>query len=421
MDSLEPIDAGWITTPIHPLPVQGFPQHGRPDILSAVGLDRILARLVETWIDGTVGGGENGLISRDDSILQLILKIAEIPRTSYCRNTTADGTVTVNPQDKPDFVALHNGVGILLVEEKDGNDLQGAIADINNKFGWISNLLQLPFFIAIAICKERIAVVVLRRGQHHQIVHHSNIIEAYDRVAFIPIAVNIGRVLKHFIQQEFIAPLPFRMNMWERRISKSIKITFRKVEVECDNLIRFQQLNRLYDACDDVQFVERKIDSDLASLRIFLNPVGISIQPRTFREFMSAVRCILLALKGMHRHGWFHTDVRWANIIFVATNGEWNWYLIDCYEACYSRQRQLRMQRAQERNVGGGVMWGPEHDIHQVVNLFNIVNQLPAPIADLNEQRMNFIQQIRIALTALNSLQGRNIDTLLRTNELDNL
>jgi serine/threonine protein kinase len=55
-------------------------------------------------------------------------------------------------------------------------------------------------------------------------------------------------------------------------------------------------------------------------------PHGCEVLPSSLKSFITAIRCVLLALEGLHKIGYAHRDIRWPNILRVTDQ---NWILID--------------------------------------------------------------------------------------------
>ena len=56
-----------------------------------------------------------------------------------------------------------------------------------------------------------------------------------------------------------------------------------------------------------------------------LTPIGVSRLPRDEQELGKAIACICKALKGIHKLGWAHNDIRWPNVVCIKDE----WFLID--------------------------------------------------------------------------------------------
>jgi hypothetical protein len=49
-----------------------------------------------------------------------------------------------------------------------------------------------------------------------------------------------------------------------------------------------------------------------------LKPCGVEIMPSSQTQLLSALGSVLLALEGIHKLGYVHSDIRWPNILFVS-------------------------------------------------------------------------------------------------------
>jgi hypothetical protein len=78
--------------------------------------------------------------------------------TKVLRNKKIDTT----PR-RPDFSGLYNGVPVLIVKEKEDDDIQGAVNDVINKFVWIPQLSCLPFFIGFAFSFNALRIIKLTK------------------------------------------------------------------------------------------------------------------------------------------------------------------------------------------------------------------------------------------------------------------
>jgi uncharacterized membrane protein len=71
---------------------------------------------------------------------------------------------------------------------------------------------------------------------------------------------------------------------------------------------------------------------------IQIEPIGVEHFPASVAEFCLAIRCVLIAVYGLHQLGFMHTVIRWSNIV-DGLGGEW--YLIDCYYVCKTSDKQM--------------------------------------------------------------------------------
>ena len=250
-------------------------------------------------------------------------------------------------------------------EEKEGDDIANAVDDIINKFAWIPNLRRLPFFIGIAFSFNHIRIVRLTRNAPHHILFSHALGSFEDRLAVLQPAVNIARVLKHFVESDMITPAGLSMGKWhDRSCGKQIKLSLHGVEVKCEPK-KFKFLKSFYDACKDIPFLERLIESDAHKRKLTLGPLGLPIMPATVQQFHKAVKCIATALYGMHTKGYVHTDIRWSNIVLKDND---DWMLIDCYESCKLTDESELRKRATARNVIGR-NWSKLDDLAQLAQL----------------------------------------------------
>jgi hypothetical protein len=363
-------------------------------ITSASRGPRALTTNIFNWLDAGHGGGEESQIQRNDGLLKAIMRFAGIPNLpdNFVRNKTTDTTRA----QRPDFTALFRRVPILIAEEKDGDALEEAIVDCVGKFAWIPNLMNLPMFFSIAICFSRISIVIHRRSHHPE---HENfmITEREDRVNFLRIAVNLGRVLKHFITQELIEPsgIPWNIDVF-RPNGKVIKLTFWGATVTCDTTQRYSTLQAFYKACEQVNHIEhlrQNVRQAKSKKKFYLAPIGSSVNPRTMIQFCEAIRCVITAIKGIHAKDWMHTDIRWANIVKISEN---NWCVIDCYFACKVGSQQAITRASMARAV-----WTKADDIAQIVQLFDI---LPPERRNLFVNVIALIQQEDSTVEAITAL-----------------
>ena len=346
-------NASWITEEIEPIPI------GRHygDITCASTDERICHRVC-IWLDETVGGGEESQIGRNDGLLRTIMSIAGV--TEFLRNSQVDTTHF----KRPDFAALYSGVPILVDEEKIGDDIQGAVDDVINKFVWIPHLRNLPFFLGIAFSFNQIRIVKIIRNSPPEIIFVGNCSSTAERYAVLKPAVNVARVLKHFIGTNMIHPLGLSMNTWHKRANeKRIKLTHEGAEVECPDRKKFRFLKKFYEKCNKVHvpFLESLSDVDIKNQRFTLGPLGLSRKP-TVAQFPRAITCIATALFALHKEGYVHTDIRWSNIVMLDDD---DWMLIDCYEVCLLSDNDALKACARARKVTTHA-WGVHDDLRQL-------------------------------------------------------
>jgi hypothetical protein len=344
-------NASWITDEIEPIPIG----HRYGDITCASTDERICHRLC-IWLGETVGGGEESQIGRNDGLLRTIMSIAGV--TEFLRNRQVDTTHF----KRPDFAALYSGVPILIDEEKTGDDIQGAVNDVINKFVWIPHLRNLPFFLGIAFSFHQIRIVKIVRNSAPEILFSGNCSSPAERYAVLKPAVNVARVLKYFIGANMIHPVGLSMDTWHKRpCEKRIKLTHEGAQVECPGQKKFRFLKKFYEKCNEVPFLESLSDVNTKKLRLTLVPLGLSCKP-TVAQFPRAITCIATALFALHKKGYVHTDIRWSNIVLLDND---DWMLIDCYEVCLLSDNDALKACAQARNVTTHA-WGVHDDLRQL-------------------------------------------------------
>jgi hypothetical protein len=389
-------DQNWIMTEIEAIPVGN--DYGLCTTASAI--DPIIEVNVKCWLTSSLGDGEDTQHQRNDGLLKFIMALAGIPINCFSRNTAAGGTMTVNPLQRPDFVAHVKGVGILIVEEKDGNDAQSAKDDIVNKFGWIPHIQNLPFFIGIAICASTIEILEISHQKVFRTLFFGACSSTDERLQCLVPAVNIARVLKYWITNNFIESMSLSMGKWHQRpCGKSIRIGFHGVDIIYSKREDYLRLKDFYNKCNNIPYLERLVNSYDKSRRMLLTPIGVNRQPASFDEFFHAVECICYAVNAIHRLGYYHTDIRWANIVHVPANN--SWVLIDCFDVIPRSNDKLCKQRIVERQIEGSRIWNDKHDIDCIVRLFNIYNnyegEIPEKILNLKDklQELTTLKNIR--------------------------
>jgi hypothetical protein len=344
--SLDPGNDNWIHSDLDPIPIGVV--HGN---ITSSFIDPRIQHRINVWLYETTGGGEGSQIARNDGLLKTVMCIAGI--THFLRNK------------RPDFTALYGGVPLLIDEEKEGDDIKGAMDDIINNFSWIPNLRRLPFFIGIAFSFNQVRIVRLVRNAPMELLFSHALGSLEDRLAVLQPAVNVARVLKYFVDSDMITPAGLSMGNWHKRAcGKDIKISLQGVEVKCiEN--KFKYLKAFYSACRNVAYLERLTDAVSEKNKLVLGPLGLAVKPTTDTQFRQAVKCVATALFGIHQHGYVHTDVRWSNIVLLDND---DWMLIDCYEVCKLADEDGLRARATARGLSVQ-FWSCGDDISQLVRL----------------------------------------------------
>lgn len=351
---LEPVGDNWIRSTIDPIPIGEV--HGT---ITSASTDERIQHRIQIWLTETVGSGEESQIGRNDGLLKTIMCVAGI--TEFLRNKKTDTTAA----KRPDFTALFGGVPVLIDEEKDGDNVSGAVDDIINKFSWIPNLHKLPFFIGIAFSFNQVRFVQLTRNAPPRVIFSHALGSLGDKLAILQPAINVARVLKYFIGSDMIAPAGLSMGKWHTRpCGKLIKLSLQGVEVKCEQP-KYGLLKAFYDKCKNILHLERLIDADNRLGKLTLGPLGLSVEPTTPFQLRQAVKCVAVALFGMHECGYVHTDIRWANVVLLENN---DWMLIDCYDVCKLDDENGLRERATSRKVMDRP-WSSRDDLCQLARL----------------------------------------------------
>jgi hypothetical protein len=99
-------------------------------------------------------------------------------------------------------------------------------------------------------------------------------------------------------------------------------------------------------------------------LKIYLMPVGKTVLPRSPVQLKAALLCVLGCIKQLHSLGYFHTDIRWFNVVM---HGD-SWILIDCYDFCAHNDRDRRVTIKRQRTAEDAE-WCATDDLLQVMAL----------------------------------------------------
>ena len=353
--SLDPMNDNWIQSALDPIPIGAT--YGN---ITSSFIDPRIQHRIQVWLTETTGGGEESQIARNDGLLKTIMCIAGI--TDFLRNKKTDTTAT----KRPDFAALYGGVPIFIDEEKEGDNIAEAMDDIINKFVWIPNLRRLPFFIGIAFSFNQVRIVRLNRNAPQNVLFSHTLGTLEDRLAVLQPAVNVARVLKHFVDSDMITPAGLSMGKWHLRpCGKQIKISLQGVEVKCQNPTKYKFLKGFYNACQNVPYLEHLSGADNKPMKLALGPLGLSVKPSSAIQFRQAVKCVATALFGIHECGYVHTDVRWSNITLMDND---DWMLIDCYEVCKINDAVGLRERATTRGLLDRP-WACCDDLNQLIRL----------------------------------------------------
>ena len=88
--------------------------------------------------------------------------------------------------------------------------------------------------------------------------------------------------------------------------------------------MRSEKVPHVIECCNITESAKRL--GNMRYINLTLKPCGIEHVPSSLKELVSAIRCVLLALQGVHNLGYAHRDVRWPNVLYVSDE---DWRLID--------------------------------------------------------------------------------------------
>lgn len=232
-----------------------------------------------------------------------------------------------------------------------------------------------------AFSRDEFRIIKMMRGLGvdipiaNNIWFSSSLTSPADRLNCIFATLNAGRILRFYRLSDLLEPEPHPSGMWLIRNNKRLKICYDYVIVEVST--RIDQMKSFYNSIYDnnVPNVERLFKrpgithpngfKDGANLHIYLQPKGKMRLPETPIELQTAILDILRCIKYLHTLNYFHTDIRWANIVYYTNS----WYLIDCHEFCHITEHDIRVERKRRQRQEGE--WEAVDDLNQVLALIS--------------------------------------------------
>jgi hypothetical protein len=338
---------------------------------------------LQIFVKNFVGEGENGCISRNDGVL--------LPLTQLVGCTTFGRDIhyySTPHETRPDFTGLYNSVQVIMAEEKD-DSIHAAAADIINKFRFIYNYSDaITVMFGFAISRTEFRVYKFNRNIHSDVPHSNSLwfsstlhTEAH-RVNCILAAFNVGRVLKFYRENDLLIPSAIPRGTWVARAQseKQIKICHDYMIVKSSNPDedRLRDMKVFYKATAEVVNLEHLYLSTGKNhpdgfresqkyMEIYLKPVGRTVFPTSPLQLKSALLCVLRCIKQLHFLGYFHTDIRWPNVVLH----ENAWILIDCYDFCAATDHDRLVATKRRRFAGAEeeAEWCAADDLLQVIAL----------------------------------------------------
>jgi len=347
------------------VPMNNYIGYQNPE-MDMNSFDRHISNAIPRWMDGTVGDGEEGAISRNDALFNVYKNLANLGK--FSRNKHEDSTVATTRSDRTD---KYEGVSLVKIEEKD-DSLQEAIDDLARKARWLPHYARLPFIFGIAVTPDQFEIYTLHADNTMVRVFSADLNDVVDRWLCVVAAVNIARTLKMFVDQRRVIR-SIRFDKWHVRNNKSIRLDVNFAEVEFKDRCEFDRMRLFYNATAEVPHLEHTcVDPAFGPFsddkkRIRLVPVGVERKPDSVGELVTAIQHVCECLFRLHELGYYHCDVRWTNIIdFYGA-----WYLIDSEYACHRDERDLLATRSATTIKKRFVLdpskpWGPLFDLYQV-------------------------------------------------------
>ena len=280
------------------------------------------------WLSNDVkGGGENGTHYRNDGLLNILVILAGL--SFFDRDNSQPSTSESTRQD----ATLGYGVVPLVHVEEKRLDILAGVNDLRIKLRWIPNLSYVPFIFGIAITVTEIQIWKLTSsGITDELpVFQSSLNSPLELMNAVVAIVHCARVLKYYIANHLILQGScLKYNTWHKRESKSgksVKLSGDRVLVKYDDTSEYYKMNTFYTETAEVRHIEHRIASDVDRKIFTLQPLGVNRLPNNVPELVGLLVCVATALHGLHSLMFCHTDLRWANIVWVRENV---WCLIDC-------------------------------------------------------------------------------------------
>lgn len=330
-------------------------------VVSRCAIDSDLFHFVYGFMNGLIGDGEEGLISRDDCFCNIFRSLASMEK--FSRNKHEDSTALTTRADRTD---KYEGVSLVITEEKI-QSLADATSDLRRKVRWIPHFSKLPFVFGVAIAGNQLEVFAINPNTELKSLFKADINSVFQRWNCIIVAINMARVIKSFAERKLIIPSNLRFDVWHDRNNKRIRLQLDCAEVEFRNKDAFDRMVKFYNAIAAVPFIEQMTEHNEDKKRVKLVPVGVNRKPDSHDELVTAIKNICNCLIELHLKKYFHCDVRWGNIICVLAD----WYLIDCEYACHSNETDILMTRSctdiKKTHVKDASQpWNATFDLYQV-------------------------------------------------------
>lgn len=317
--------------------------------------------------------GKLGIISRDDCLLYIIKRLSGM--TGASRDI---GELSTKKKTRCDMTMMYTNVPLVIVEEE-WEDIRYASNDLKKIFQWLPHHNDLPFVFGLAFTKSEFQIYLMTADAGWKLrkpIVSANIDLTDDRAECLLYAVNIARVIKHFIEVEcFTSQSAMQFSKWIRRDSKEIRISASFVENRYavnEDFGKYEYMKDFYNTLSlhNIRHIERFVGKNPCNdntLTIRLGPVGIQVKPRSIEEARTAFRHVMRCMLALHKKAqYMHCDLRWPNIILVGTK----WFVIDCTEciAINAPENDLiavSQSINESYNFCPDLPWSKRHDYYQ--------------------------------------------------------
>lgn len=319
---------------------------------------------------------------------------------------------------KPDLIMAHQGLVLLRGEEKNfSSSVDEACGEITMKMlKWNPMFYgNLPYILGYATSGSELKIVTIDRNlQMDTIVEFASIFDEKVKVVktfynLSAIIANMIRLSKKTCSSDLI---PFHKHLNEKRsiilLDGMVQRTVKREQCEDDT-----DFHRLVDIYRDLRTLNTRVRERThlqtvynfvtpgernARFIVQLQPLGFRRNPATPFEVREWLRCMLIALKYWHGSNYCHGDLRWRNIVYVPTNGEGYWVLIDMDESHRPDTKKITWNH-QFRDCTLNF----QHDLSQ---LGYLMMRLPATA--LNDKLVQFkftlLEAVKTGLTAEGAL-----------------
>ena len=364
------------------------------------GLFLVIANMTVKLDDGR---GENILHYYIDSLIKVVLQslLSSSNVVTHVSRNVTDYSSTTEPGARPDFLFYLNNFLILRGEEKNSKaGLDDAKAElIQNLKTWnVHTFGNLEYIFGFACGGEFLTFCAM--SPPHKLFNLSrifNLESVVDRFEILICVINLARLFKTCISR-----IPKGLSMTYKTIERpnggTIEIqddcVFKRVPVnsaqfqeqflylqDLYTVMRSEKVPHVIECCNISD--SRKRLGNMRYINLTLKPCGIEHVPSSLKELVSAIRCVLLALQGVHRLGYAHCDIRWPNVLFV-NDGDWR--LIDF----------------ENSSQGDSSLWNK--DMHMVGKMLSCCETLVASSETLLSLREQLISESRPPLDASTAL-----------------